>query len=231
MNAVSIVVFAFNEQSNCKPVLHELFAYLSTQGYQSEVVFVDDGSTDGTYDEAMALASELREPSVVYKVIRRPINEGIGASLKTGVDACSHDWVTFLPADGQVPPDAVTILYDAALDQHAEVVFSLYKNRDDGKWRKLLSWGVRVLIWLTHGVSLKSEGPYIFRRPLFDTQQLYSNTFFLNFEFPIRALRAKHKTATVKVDCRKRLSGHSKSTGLSRIVGVTKELFALRGKL
>jgi hypothetical protein len=134
--------------------------------------------------------------------------------------------VTFLPADGQIPPSAIGTL--RAASESADVVLSVYDHRDDGLHRKVLSFGVRALIAALHGVRLRSDGPYLFRRSLFDPDQLAPDTFFLNFEFPLRALGAGLRVRTVTVPCRRRLSGQSKSTGLGRIVGVGKDLGALR---
>jgi hypothetical protein len=68
----------------------------------------------------------------------------------------------------------------------------------------------------------------LFRRSLFDPAQLPPDSFFLNFEFPIRVLAAGMRTRTVVVPCRPRRAGQSKSTGLGRIVSVARDLADLR---
>jgi hypothetical protein len=107
-------------------------------------------------------------------------------------------------------------------------VFSVYDHRDDGLHRKVLSAGVRALIWMIHGVRMQSDGPYLFRHSQFDADQLVPDTFFLNFEFPIRVLGAEVPATVVTIECRPRRSGHSKSTGLKRIYGVAQDLLELR---
>ena len=119
----------------------------------------------------------------------------------------------------------------AATRAGARVVFSVYRARDDGAHRKLLSAGVRGLIRAIHGVAMRSDGPYLFRRELFDAGLLTADTFFLNFEFPIRMLRAREPHATVTVECVPRVSGVSKSTGLKRIAGVARDLVDLKWRL
>ena len=104
----------------------------------------------------------------------------------------------------------------------------MYEHRDDGFHRKVLSAGVRALILLIHGVRMQSDGPYLFRHSLFDADQLVPDTFFLNFEFPIRMLGAQVPATVVTIGCRPRRSGHSKSTGLNRIYGVAQDLLDLR---
>jgi dolichol-phosphate mannosyltransferase len=220
---LSIVVFAYNEAGNIAPVLAELIDWLRTREPGAEVVFVDDGSSDATAAEAQAALA-----AVPHRVLRHERNRGIGAALKTGVAAASGAWVTFLPADGQIGPDAIGVLRAAAGAADADVVFSIYRDRDDGLTRKLLSWGVRALVRSVHGVDLRSDGPYLFRRELFDPAQLPSDSFFLNFEFPIRVLTARRQTRVVTIECRPRRSGSSKSARLRTVLIVARELVGFR---
>jgi dolichol-phosphate mannosyltransferase len=220
---LSIVVFAYNEGENVDVVLGELKQWLAAYQPDAEVVFVDDGSTDVTLQRARAALSGMR-----HQVVRHPTNRGIGAALKSGVKVATAPWVTFMPADGQIEPAAFGALLQAARDAPADVVFSVYDHRDDGFDRKILSWGVRALIRIVHGVALHSDGPYLFKRSLFIPEELPPDTFFLNFEFPIRVLAAGYKTATVTIKCRPRRAGTSKSTGLKRITLVARDLLDLR---
>ncbi len=223
---LSVIVFAFNEEDNIQPVLTELRRWLADHEPSSEIIFVDDGSSDGTADAA-AVALE----GMPHRISRHATNRGIGAALKTGVRLARGAWVTFLPADGQIAPDAIGQLRREAQARGTDVVFSVYESRDDGLHRKVFSAGVRSLIFLVHGVRMRSDGPYLFRRTLFDPDRLAPDTFFLNFEFPIRVLGAGTSSGLVTIECRPRLSGQSKSTGLRRILGVARDLVDLRLRL
>jgi dolichol-phosphate mannosyltransferase len=223
---LAVIVFAYNEAENVAPVLRELCEWLDAHERSHELVFIDDGSTDHTAAEARRVLAGRRA-----QVLRHDTNRGIGAALKTAVAACSAGWVTFLPADGQIEPGAIGTLRAAAKHPAAEpvdVVFSVYDDRNDGLDRKLLSAGVRLLITLVHQVVVHSDGPYLFRRSLFDPEQLTPDSFFLNFEFPIRVVSAGLPRRTVTIRCRPRRAGVSKSASLARIWGVGRDLFALR---
>lgn len=224
---LSVVVFAYNEAPNVPRVLREISAWLHARRAPSELIFVDDGSTDGTADAARRLLA--RDPRA--KVLSHAGNRGIGAALKTGVQAASQPWITFLPCDGQIEARELDVLCEAAVREHVRVVFSVYRDRDDGWHRKVLSGGVRALIRAVHGVTMRCDGPYLFRRELFRTEVLVPDTFFLNFEFPIRMMRAGEPHAVVTIDCKPRLQGRSKSTGLRRIAGVARDLVDLRLRL
>lgn len=223
MTDLSIILFAFDEESNIEPVLRELVTWLRANEPSSEIVFVDDGSRDATLDAAKRALAGF--PATF---LRHEKNSGIGAALKTGVSAANGAWVTFLPADGQIEPQAIATL--RAASEGVDVVFSVYDHRDDGAFRTVMSWGVRTLIRAVHGVTMQSDGPYLFRRSLFDPAQLRPDSFFLNFEFPIRVVNADVPRRVVTIACRPRLSGYSKSAGLKRIVGVARDLAELRAR-
>jgi dolichol-phosphate mannosyltransferase len=224
---LSLVVFAYNEASNVPSVLPEILRWLEGRGAPFELLFVDDGSTDQTAELARGVLAG--RPSC--QVLPHNRNRGIGAALKTGVAAASLPWVTFLPCDGQIAPQSLGLLVEAATATEALVVFSVYADRDDGWDRKLYSAGIRALIWSLFQVPMRSDGPYLFRRELFDPALLIPDTFFLNFEFPIRMLRQRVPSAVVTIPCLPRRSGHSKSTGLRRIAGVARDLGSLRVRL
>lgn len=225
MTDLSVIVLAFDERDNVPSVLGELRAWLEQHEPACEIVFVDDGSRDGTGD----LAAEVLA-GFPHRIARHATNRGMGAAIKTGVRHARGEWVTFLPADGQIAPEAIGALRDEARTTGVDVVLSVYDKRNDGLHRKVLSFGVRALIFLVHGVRMRSDGPYLFRRTLFDPDRLEPDTFFLNFEFPIRVLAARVPSSTVAIGCRPRRAGHSKSTGWSRIAGVARDLLELRAR-
>jgi len=229
---LSLVVFAYGEEANVPTVLREILSWLQASSSPFELIFVDDGSRDRTVEVARGVLAH--EPRA--QVLQHERNRGIGAALKTGVGAAHLPWVTFLPCDGQIIPSALDELLKVAAtaqtrNESCDVVFSVYRNRDDGWQRTLFSWGIRALMRALLGVDLRSDGPYLFRRELFEPDALPPDTFFLNFEFPLRVLRARKHTSVVTIDCHPRRAGQSKSTGLRRIAGVARDLVDLRLRL
>lgn len=220
---LSVIVFAFNEAENVGAVLGELRGWLERFEPYAEIVFVDDGSSDKTSVEAAVALAGCR-----HVLRKHETNKGIGAALKTGVAAASADFVTFMPADGQIEPVAIGALRAEQARTGAELVLSLYADRDDGLSRKVLSFGMRALVLAIHGVKLESDGPYLFKRALFEAEKMPSDSFFLNLEFPIRVLLSKVKTSTVVIRCRPRRAGASKSAKAKVVARVARELVAFR---
>lgn len=219
---LSIIIFVFNEEAALGPVLRELLHYLESVRFTWEIIFVDDGSSDRSLEIARKIL-----PGERTHFERHMMNRGIGAALKTGRSVAGGRYLSFLPGDGQLPPETLGRLYDAR--EGADLVCSVYEaRRDDGPLRKLLSRGVRALIRLVHGVTIESDGPYLIRRELFDPEQLKADSFFLNFEVPIRASAARFTIRVVPADCRPRVGGASKTANLRTTARVAADLLHLR---
>ena len=95
VDGVSVVIPAYNEVKAISPTLEQVQAVMTEAGMESEIVVVDDGSTDGTPDEV------ARHPAV--RLIRHPYNKGYGAALKTGIRQACHNVIVILDADGTYP--------------------------------------------------------------------------------------------------------------------------------
>lgn len=223
---LSLIVLAHDEAENVATVLDEILAWLDDHEPDAELIFIDDGSSDNT-----ATTAESALAGRNARVVRHPHKRGIGAAIRTGTVEATHPWVTFMPADGQIAPEGIGILRATAARDGNVLVLSVYEAREDGHVRKLLSWGVRTLIRVIHGVTLRCEGPYLFRRRLFDADLLIPDSFFLNFEFPIRVLRAGHPVSVAEIRCRPRIGGRSKTANLATVFEVAGDLVGLRLRL
>lgn len=226
-DGLSLVVFAHNEEESVPHVLPEILAWLRARTRPWELVFIDDGSTDRT----VSLAREVVGDDPRCRVFALGTNRGIGGALKAGVSSATMPWVTFLPCDGQIPVGELDVLLRAAEAKGVDVVFSVYRDRDDGALRKVLSAGVRGLIRAVHGVTMRSDGPYLFRRELFHARELTPDTFFLNFEFPIRVLRRGVSHTVETIECVPRQRGVSKSARFKVVGRVARDLVGLRLRL
>jgi glycosyltransferase involved in cell wall biosynthesis len=100
---VAVIVPAFNEQHGVGPTLERLKQVMSTVSCTSEIVVVDDGSTDGT-------AGEAERHGV--RVIRFPENRGYGAALKAGIVRSRSQFVLITDADGTYPPEVIPTLIE-----------------------------------------------------------------------------------------------------------------------
>jgi dolichol-phosphate mannosyltransferase len=100
---LSVVIPAFNEEDNVRPLYDRLVACLEGAVSSLEILFVDDGSDDGTWDRVVELAGE--DPRV--RGLRFARNFGHQAALTAGVDAAAGEAVVIIDGDLQDPPEVI----------------------------------------------------------------------------------------------------------------------------
>lgn len=226
--SLTIVIFAYNEADNVGPTLHEAAAWLQEQVDDWEIVVVDDGSSDDTAAAARAAAADYGDR--VRVVSYRP-NRGIGGALKTGFAAASKAWVTQIPADGQIAPSEIAgLLAVVQADPGLDLVTCHFPDRfeeADAIDRKILSEGLKAVMWAATGVRRRFDGVYLARTALFATTPAQSESFFFNFEYPIRLLRAGARAGETTIHVRPRRSGASKVKNARTIARVARELVRL----
>ena len=225
---LSVVMFAFNEAENVGPVMEEALEYLRERTRSYQLILVDDGSSDDT----RARAEEVTAGDDSVQVISHATNRGIGAALKTGYAAATLEWVTLLPADGQVAPDQIDRFLE--LREGHDLVICHYPDRfreADNLGRKVLSRGLRALTFAATGVSHRLDGAYLIHRDYLQRLSLQSDTFFLNLELPIRAIRAGARVAETTLHIRPRRAGSSKVLSWRRVADVSMEMGKLGWEL
>lgn len=105
---ITVVIPIYNELDNIKPLIQEIFK--ETEDIPvSEVIYVDDASTDGSWP----LLKELRAQYPALRIIRHKKNSGQSAALWTGVKAAGNDIIVTLDGDGQNPPSDIKALWQA----------------------------------------------------------------------------------------------------------------------
>lgn len=131
---LSLVIPVFNEQDNLQPLLDEVCRVLDGR-FDYEVIFVDDGSTDGTAERLKALRAGCPQ----LRVLHHAKNTGQSAALLSGLLAARAPWVATLDGDGQNDPADIPALYAAAqADEHLWMVCGWRQQRRDS-WLKRLS--------------------------------------------------------------------------------------------
>lgn len=103
MPRLSIIIPAFNEEKRLPKTLEHLRQYLSSAPFSSEVLVVDDGSTDGT----RRLVQEMVKDSPGLRLLVNERNRGKGYSVRQGVEEAAGELVLFFDADASTPIDQV----------------------------------------------------------------------------------------------------------------------------
>lgn len=154
-SGLSFVVPLFNESAGLAR-FHERLIEVArtlrrTRGLKSEVVYVDDGSRDQTFDIACALPAEALD----VQVVSLSRNFGKEAALMAGLDHARHGAVLFMDGDGQHPPSLIETLVGHWLDGGYDVVYTAKAHRENEPalrrigvkaFYALINWGARQKI-------------------------------------------------------------------------------------
>lgn len=221
-NLISVIIPLFNEEDNVAPLCEALTPALDNLDRPYEVIFVDDGSTDGTADKLMEIATG----NAHFKVLSFKRNVGQTPAMMAGIDHAKG--AVIVPMDGDLqndPADIGKLL--AKLDEGYGVVSGWRKNRHDAFWTRVLPSRVAnaIISWVS-GVHLKDYGCTLkaYRRDVLEDFRLYGE---MHRFVPIYAYWQGAKIAEVPVNHRARERGDSKY-GLSRIFKVLLDLLVVK---
>ncbi len=142
-----------------------------------EVILIDDGSTDGTWDRMVALRADV--PGLSLRCERFRANRGKSEALRRGIDVASHDLVAMMDGDLQDQPDQLLLMLDDL--EHADLVVGHKQDRQDPLSKRLPSRIFnRVTSWVTglrlhdHNCGLKLGRAEVFRAvPLYGEMHRY----------------------------------------------------------
>lgn len=219
---LSVVVPLFNEEDNIEPLFIRLREALEPLGKEYEIIVVDDGSTDGSFEALERL--HARDPRL--KVVRLRRNFGQTAAFSAGFDQAEGRVIVTIDADLQNDPADIPLLL-AKLEQGYDIVSGWRKGRQDPFLsRRFPSMVANFLISEVTGVKLHDYGCSLkaYRREVVKNVDLYGE---LHRFIPALASWMGISLAEVPVTHHPRRHGKSKY-GLSRTPRVILDLLTVR---
>ena len=219
---LSIFLPVYNEKPNLRPLHAKLDAALKSLGRSAEIVYVDDGSTDGS----LKILREIAEMDNRVRVVALRRNYGQTAAMAAGIDAARGKVLIPMDADLQNDPADIKRLLEK-LDQGYDVVSGWRKNRKDKMiTRKIPSMIANRLISWIGGVPLHDYGCSLkaYRRESLQDVRLYGE---MHRFIPIYASWAGARVTEIPVEHHARTMGKSKY-GLSRTLKVVFDLMTIK---
>jgi undecaprenyl-phosphate 4-deoxy-4-formamido-L-arabinose transferase len=202
---ISVVIPVYNEEDNLWELGERLIGTLTGMGRAFEVIFVDDGSTDQSWQ----LLTDLnREHPQHIRALQFHRNFGQHQAIFAGFQAARGQVMITLDADLQNPPEEIPRLV-AKLEEGYDSVGGWRENRRDSIFRRLPSHLVNYVMSMVTGVKLRDYGCMLraYRREVIDSiNQCQESSSFI----PALANLYSHKVAEIPVGHAERERGQSK---------------------
>ena len=212
---VSVVVPLFNEEENVAELQREIESAM--QNIASEIIFVDDGSSDDT-------AAKVRSASNVT-VLQFVKNAGQSAAMYAGMKAASGEVIVFMDGDLQNDPADIPALVNK-LTEGFDLVCGYRKNRKDTAFKRLQSRIANAVRSRFIGDGVRDTGCSLkaMRRECCDALVLFNG---MHRFIPAFIRRAGFRITEVPVNHRPRIHGVSKYNFANRAWRATKDMFGV----
>jgi glycosyltransferase involved in cell wall biosynthesis len=219
---LSVILPAFNEEDSIGPLYQATVAAVAPLDLAFEIMFVDDGSKDATFERCAALAAA--DPRV--RVIKFRRNCGQTAAMAAGIEHASGEVLVTMDADLQNDPADIPRLLAKLGEGYDLVVGWRHQRQDKLLSRRLPSVIANRLIAKVTGVDIKDNGCSLkaYRADLIKRVPLYAE---MHRFIPAMSSLAGARIAQIKVNHRSRQYGRSKY-GLSRVFKVLADLIAIK---
>lgn len=221
-DTLSILIPIFNEEESISPLYDRLITALKKTGRAYEVIFIDDGSSDGSLETLLDISK--KDPSV--RIVSFTRNFGQTAALSAGIDSSRGDII--IPMDGDLqndPEDMLSLL--KKIEEGYDVVSGWRKNRKDPLFsRRIPSMIANKMISAIGGVRLHDYGCTLkaYKRDVLKNIRLYGE---MHRFIPIYAHWIGARVSEIPVNHFPRRSGSSKY-GMSRVFKVILDLMVVK---
>ncbi|HOF00112.1 MAG TPA: glycosyltransferase family 2 protein [Spirochaetota bacterium] len=201
MPEISIVAPIFNEKDNVAELHREIKETCEANRYTYEIIFVDDGSTDGTYQIAKNLSP--------IKYIRLRRNFGQTAAMDAGIKEAKYKYIVTIDGDRQNDPNDIPNLIKHLESNDLDVVSGWRRRRKDTIIKKFTSRGANFLrkIIINDGIHDSGCSLKIYKKECFESISLYGEMHrFIPAILEIKGFRV----GEIEVNHRPRTAGKTK---------------------
>jgi glycosyltransferase involved in cell wall biosynthesis len=224
---VSIVLPAYNEESNVARAIAEASTVARRLLDEHEILVVDDGSADRTADIVRDIAAEDER----VRLISHGANRGYGEALRTGFLASRLDYVFFTDADLQFDMEELSQLLPFA--GTVDVVAGYRLNRQDPLIRRAMAYGWNLLMRVLFYVPVRDIDCAfkLFDRRVLSAVEIESVGAMVNTELMVKLGRKGASVVEVGVTHRPRTSGEARGADPRVILTAFREVIRMRRRL
>lgn len=225
---LTVVLPCYNEEENIKRIPGELMPVLNNLGLKYDILIIDDGSADNTYESA----KNLNIPEI--KILKHPKNLGVGAAFKTAIENIDGDICVFLDADFTFHPRYIKDLLERFGAGDVDCVGGTpwldkeYSHKVQW-WRKIISKGANAVYALLLKQKITASTPFfrLYKTADLKELQLDADGFSVSAEILFKLLLSGKRYAEVPTPLAVRKFGQSKLNYRKEVFRHTRLLFKI----
>jgi len=221
LEGISVFVPAYNEEANVERMVDAFRSVLPQVADDYEILIVNDGSNDKTREIADRLVKG--DPSV--RAVHHEKNQGYGVAVRSGIKACTKEYLFFTDGDGQFDVSQLSDLVPLLSGYDGVIGFRL--NRQDPWVRKLNAWAWNRLVRLMFGLKVRDIDCAfkLLHRSVFKDIELESSGAMISTEMLVKIKDKGYRLQEVGVLHSPRLAGKQTGANLRVVLRAFKELF------
>lgn len=220
---LSLILPVLNEEGFVEEVIKEVLETLTNANLNFEILAVDNGSTDRSWEILNSLEKEDRRVRAIHSDLK-----GWGRAIKLGWAEANGEYVAHMPSDGQITSQSVIDLYSLVTKEGVDIAKVKRVTREN-LLRKVNSFFYNLLARFLFGLSLRDINgcPKMFKKKLVETFEIFSNDSFLDLELMTKASYLKLKIVEVPTFGLDRVGGKS-NTSLRTVYEFVKNMIRFR---
>jgi glycosyltransferase involved in cell wall biosynthesis len=217
---LSVIIPALNEQHRVIESALEIIRAINSIGYKYEIIFVNDGSTDSTYEKMLKFAEDNENVIIVNNIK----NLGLGAAYKAGLSRASGDYITWVPSDLSHKEYSVIDAYKAIGQE--DMIIPIPKNPHVRSiTRRIISFTYTFIINIISGNNIPYyNGLSVHKRDILKKINIDTTGFGFQAEIIIKLLNKGASYKLVDTYIEERLDGGSKAFALKNFFEVVKTI-------
>lgn len=220
ISQLSIFIFSFNETKSIKRVVESASDFLHENVIDSELIIINDGSTDDTH----IVLEELLK-TIAFRLINHEVNLGIGQALRSGYQASTKKFVVAIPGDGQFDVNELLLIQNWNIDNF----YSFYRNEKKYSYqRSFLTWFNKILIKKVLNNSLKDVNWIkVYSKKQLELASPVLKSSLIESEISSKLIKAGYQYVEIPSNYLPRVSGKSKGGSFYTISKALKEMLKL----